>query len=77
MHSWYIAALDGNQTLMRIVKGRAEAIAVACEMLDEGVEVTKLGPMLEMAQQEIDAAAIRRIWRERGQRRDVHPSGKA
>jgi hypothetical protein len=48
---WYIAFLEGHVTVMRIVKDRAEAIAVACAMLDKGIEVTDVGPMLDTDQQ--------------------------
>jgi hypothetical protein len=34
-------------------------------MMDQGTEVTAVGPMLETAPQEIDPATIRQIWRER------------
>jgi hypothetical protein len=50
---------------MRIAKNRSEAIALACDMLRQGINVTGVGPMLEAGQQRIDAAAIRQICRER------------
>jgi hypothetical protein len=61
---WYIAYLEGRVTVMRIVRDRAEAIAVACAMLDEGVEVTRVGPMLGTGQ-EIDPASLRELWWQR------------
>jgi hypothetical protein len=64
-NAWYVAFRKGAVTVMRIVQHRSHAIAVACDMLDCGTEVTGLGPMLETRQPRIDAEAIRRIWRER------------
>jgi predicted Rossmann-fold nucleotide-binding protein len=62
---WYIAFLGGRVTVMRIVRDRAEAIAVACAMLDEGIEVTGVGPMIDTGQQKIDPASLREICRQR------------
>ncbi len=67
--AWYVAFRKGAVTVMRIVQHRNQAIAVACDMLDCGTEVTGLGPMLETRQPRIDAEAIRRIWRERVSRK--------
>lgn len=65
MRAWYIAFTKDNCTRMRILKERAHAIGVACDMLDSGIEVTRLGPMLITGEQDIDAASIREIWRDR------------
>ena len=62
---WYIAYLEGHVTVMRIVGDRAEAIAVACAMLDKGIEVTGVGPMLDTGQQRIDPVSLREICRQR------------
>ena len=62
---WYIAFLEGRVTVMRIVRDCAEAIAVACAMLDEGIEVTGVGPMRDTGQQKIDSASLREICRQR------------
>lgn len=62
---WYIAFFDGRVTVMRIVGDRAEAIAVACAMLDEGIEVTGVGPMIDTGQQKIGPASLREICRQR------------
>lgn len=48
---------------MRVVRDRAEAIAVACAMLDEGIEVTGVGPMLGTCEQKIDLPSLREICR--------------
>jgi hypothetical protein len=61
---WYIAFLEGRITVMRIVEDRSEAIALACAMLDEGIEVTGVGPMLDTGQEKIDPASLREICRQ-------------
>jgi hypothetical protein len=62
---WYIAYLDGHITVMRVVRGRDEAIDVACTMLDQGLEVTSVGPMLGTSDQKIDRESLQEICRER------------
>jgi hypothetical protein len=62
---WYISFLERHVTVMRIVRDRREAIAIACAMLDRGIEVTGVGPMLDTGQQEIDADTLREICRQR------------
>jgi hypothetical protein len=57
--------LDGRITVMRIVRDRTEAIAVACAMREEGIEVTGVGPMLDTGQQEIELPSLREICRRR------------
>jgi hypothetical protein len=56
---------------MRILRDRDEAIGVACAMLDEGIEVTGIGPLLDTSQQKIDQASLHEICRRR--RRVCHP----
>jgi hypothetical protein len=63
-HPWYISFFEGCATRMRIVKDRSEAIGVACAMLDEGIEVTRVGPMLDTGQPEIDLASLRELCRQ-------------
>ena len=63
--AWYIAFLEGRVTVMRIVRDRDEAIALACAMLDEGVEVTGVGPMLDTGQEKIDLPSLQEICRQR------------
>ena len=63
--AWYVAFSQGHVTMVRIVKHRGEAITLACNLLDRGIELTGAGPMLEAEEQKLDAAAIQRIWRER------------
>jgi hypothetical protein len=62
---WYIAFLEGRVTVMRVVEDRAEAIAVACAMLDEGIEVTGVGPLVDTGEQKIGTASLREICRQR------------
>ena len=64
-NAWYIAYLDGRVTVMRIVRDCTEAIGIACGMLDAGIEVTGIGPMLDTRQQKIDPATLREICRQR------------
>lgn len=73
MKTWYVAFSRGHATAMRIVENRTKAIAVACDLMDQGTEVTAVGPMLEIADQQIDAATIRQIWLERHRPSDPHP----
>ena len=70
--TWYVAFSRGHTTAMRIVENRTKAIAVACDLLDQGTEVMAVGPMLEIADQQIDAATIRQIWRERHRPSALH-----
>jgi hypothetical protein len=65
MRTWYVAFTNCRHTVMRLVKDRSEAIALACEMLDRGIDVTGAGPMLETERQDIDPVTIRQIWRDR------------
>jgi hypothetical protein len=67
MKPWYVAFLKGHVTVMRVRRQRSEAIALACDMLDQGIEVTGVGPMLEIDQQEIDPMSIRQLWQQRSQ----------
>jgi hypothetical protein len=62
---WYIAYLEGHVTVMRVVGDRAEAIGIACAMLDEGRDVTGVGPMLGTRDQKIDRESLQEICRER------------
>jgi hypothetical protein len=62
---WYIAYLEGRVTIMRLVRDRDEAIGVACAMLDEGIEVTSVGPMLGTSQERIDREPLAEICRQR------------
>jgi hypothetical protein len=64
---WYVAFLKGCVTVMRVRRHRSEAIALACDLLEQGIEVTRVGPMLETDQQEIDPVSIRRLWQQRSQ----------
>jgi hypothetical protein len=73
VNTWYVAFSRGHTTAMRIVGDRSKAIAVACDLLDRGTEVTAIGPMLEIAEQQIDAATIRQIWLEHHRASDHHP----
>jgi hypothetical protein len=63
--AWYVAFSQGHVTTMRIVKHRIEAITLACNMLDRGIEVTGAGPMLEPEERKLDQVSIRQIWRAR------------
>jgi hypothetical protein len=62
---WYVAFLKGCVTVMRVRTHRSEAIALARDMLDQGIEVTRVGPMLETGQQEIASMSIRQLWQQR------------
>jgi hypothetical protein len=62
---WYIAYLERRLTVMRIVRDRDEAIGVACAMLDERIEVTGVGPLLDTGQQKIDRESLAEICRQR------------
>jgi hypothetical protein len=62
---WYIAYSEGRVTVMRVVGDRDEAIGVACAMLDEGIDVTGVGPMLGTGEQRIDRASLEGICRQR------------
>jgi hypothetical protein len=64
LKTWYVAFSKGRITAMRVAEDRSEAIALACDMLDRRIEVTGVGPMLEIGQREIDPATIRQIWRD-------------
>ena len=65
LNTWYVVFSEHHVMVMRIVKDRREAIALACDMLDRRIEVTGAGPMLETGKQQIDSATIREIWRDR------------
>jgi hypothetical protein len=67
MKPWYVAFLKGCVTVMRVGSNRGEAIALACDMLDRGIDVTRVGPMLETGQHEIDPVSIRQFWQQRTQ----------
>jgi Periplasmic binding protein len=62
---WYIAYLEGHLTVMRVVGDRDEAIGVACAMLDEGIDVISVGPMLGVSEQKIDRESLQEICRQR------------
>jgi hypothetical protein len=62
---WYIAFLKNHITTMRVVQDRSEAIATAFAMLDRGIEVIGVGPMLDTGQQAVDPASLREIYRQR------------
>jgi hypothetical protein len=68
---WYVTSSRGCFTEMRIAKSRSEAIALACDMLRQRIDVTGVGPMLETGQQRIDAVAIRQIWQEGAQDKGI------
>jgi hypothetical protein len=65
LKTWYVAFSKHPVTVMRLVKDRGEAIALACDLLDRGIKVTGAGPMVEMSQQEIGPASLREIWQQR------------
>jgi hypothetical protein len=58
---WYVTCLKDDDTVMHIAEDRERAITDACEMLERGIDVTELGPMVETTMDRISAAKIREI----------------
>lgn len=62
MSSWYVSYRGGCATVMSIARSRDEAISIACEMLDRGINVEGVGPLQGMLDGNvIDAVAIRKL----------------
>ena len=63
---WYISYKVAHGCVMEIAKNEAEAIDVACGMLDRGIDIQEVGPMIEPPEGKlIGPAEIRRIQRTR------------
>jgi hypothetical protein len=63
---WYISYKVAHGCVMEIAKNEAEAIDAACGMLDRGIDIQEVGPMIEPPEGKlIGPAEIRRIQRTR------------
>jgi hypothetical protein len=62
MSSWYVSYRADRSTVMSIARTKDEAIIMAGGMLDRGLDVQEIGPLIEMPDgQIINAAEIRKI----------------
>ena len=64
MAVWYVAYRKGDTIEMQVMPDRARAIRAALDMLGRGIDVTKVGPMLDHAPR-LSGDEIRAIWRKR------------
>ena len=63
---WYVSYKGGCATVMHLHRDRARAIEAACDLLRRNLDVTEVGPMLEIRDGNVlNSAEIRRIWHER------------
>jgi hypothetical protein len=47
MNKWYVSCAEtSTKTFMRIAESREAAIQLACEMLQRGLNIQEVGPML-------------------------------
>jgi hypothetical protein len=63
---WYISYKVACGYAMEIAKNEAEAIDAACGMLDRGIDIREVGPMIEPPEGKlIGSVEIRKIQRTR------------
>jgi hypothetical protein len=67
MASWYVAYKNCAGSVMHVYGHRDAAIAAACELLAQGLNVTEVAPMAGELPESVglDAAEIRRISEQR------------
>ena len=63
---WYVSYKGGCATVMHFHRDRPGAIDAACDLLRQNIDVTEVGPMQEIRDENVvDRVELRRIWRER------------
>jgi hypothetical protein len=67
MASWYVAYKNGAGSVMHFYGHRDAAVAAACELLAQGLNITEVAPMAGELPESVglDAAAIHRIREQR------------